>query len=164
MPHIEEYFRTPPRRRSGALVALRNPQGNLLLVKKQYQMDEGNPRPWGMVGGSADATERPRAAFTRTVAEETGLQLQPGRLLVIDHVRASNRYAEGTNFVYDSDGAVLPPDTTITLPADLAAYQFVAPAELDMYLSDHSARRARAVLTALADGTTLELEDGYPVG
>ncbi|MFE5842040.1 NUDIX domain-containing protein [Streptomyces niveus] len=163
MTHDKNIFENPPGRRVGALALPRDPDGNVLLVEKIYQKDEGNPRPWGMVGGSALADETPRDALRREFENETGLNIvQPGRLLVFDYVRAG-RFPEGYNYVYDTP--VLPADTKITLPAgELSDYKFVPPGELNQYMSEHGVRRALAVLKALDQGTFFELEYGYPVG
>lgn len=162
MTHDEEFLLNPPGRRVGALALPRDPDGNILLVEKIYQKAEGNPRPWGMVGGSALANETPRNALRREFEEETGIDIvKPGRLLVFDRVRAG-RYPEGYNYVYDTP--VLAADTKITLPArELSGYRFVPPGELDQYMSDHGVRRALAVLKALDEGTFIELEYGHPV-
>ncbi|MGW8451332.1 NUDIX domain-containing protein [Streptomyces niveus] len=162
MTHDESYFLNPPGRRIGCLALPRNPEGHVLLVEKIYQKAEGNPRPWGMVGGSANANESLHNALCREFEEETGIVIgTPGRLLVFDYVPA-RRYAEGYNFVFDTP--VLATDTKITLPAgELSGYKFVPAGELDQYMSDHGVRRARAVLKALEEDTFIELEDGHPV-
>lgn len=162
MTHDESYFLNPPGRRIGCLALPRTPDGHVLLVEKIYQKAEGNPRPWGMVGGSAKANETLHTALRREFEEETGIDIvKAGRLLVFDYVPA-RRYAEGYNFVFDTP--VLAADTKITLPADeLSDYRFVPPGELDQYMSDHGVRRARAVLKALEQDTFIELENGHPV-
>ncbi|MFJ1580437.1 NUDIX domain-containing protein [Streptomyces sp. NPDC088182] len=160
MSHSDEYFRNPPRCRLGVLAALRNAAGHLLLVKKIYQEREGNPRPWGLVGGSVRESEGLREAWTREVLGETGLSLSPGRLLVTDEVPASRDNAKGINWVYDT--SPLPDTTEITLPqGELSEYAYVSRDNLGEYLTEHGTRRANAVLDALAQGATLELEYGY---
>ncbi|WP_129769880.1 NUDIX hydrolase [Streptomyces sp. L-9-10] len=160
MSHSKEYFRNPPACRLGVLAALRNQAGHLLLVKKIYQVREGNPRPWGLVGGSVGETEKLRGAWKREVLAETGLSLNPGRLLVTDEVPASGDNAKGINWLYDTPP--LPDTTEITLPRDeLSEYAYVSRENLGEYLTEHGTRRACAVLDALAQGTVLELEYGY---
>jgi hypothetical protein len=62
-------------------------------------------------------------------------------------------------FVYD--GGLLPPDALLRLPADeLSAYRFVAVDELGEVTVERLARRIRAALKSLADGTVIELESG----
>ncbi len=63
-----------PAKRVGAMVALRNPTGQLLLVQPNYKPG------WSMVGGVVDEGEPPLAAALREVQEEVGLTLEPERL------------------------------------------------------------------------------------
>ena len=58
--HSDDYFRSPPGCRLGALAAIRNPEGHLLLVNKRYLEARGDLRTWGMVGGSVNEHERLR--------------------------------------------------------------------------------------------------------
>ncbi|WP_326812437.1 NUDIX hydrolase [Streptomyces scopuliridis] len=156
MSHSDDYFRDPPPRRIGALALIRAQGGaddRTLLVDKAYRQNRA-PHSWGLVGGSVEA-------WTREVAEETGLRLQPGRLLAVDYVPATKTSAEGYNYVYD--GGVIRPDTAIVLPEqELLGYAFVSPRDLERHLTPHAVRRVLAALDALAKGTTADLVRGYP--
>ncbi|MFF1420613.1 NUDIX domain-containing protein [Streptomyces sp. NPDC058280] len=160
MSHSDDYFRSPPPRRIGVLALLREESsGGVLVVNKLYRRDRA-PHSWGLVGGSVEAGELPRAAWQREVAGETGLHLRPGRLLAVDYVPATEAGAEGYNRVYD--GGTIAPGTEIVLPDELAEYRFILPEALDLYLTAHGVRRTLAALEALATGTTADLVHGYP--
>ncbi|MGW6238384.1 NUDIX domain-containing protein [Streptomyces sp. NPDC055094] len=160
MSHSDEYFRNPPRRRIGVLALIREESSDgVLVVNKLYRQDRA-PLSWGLVGGSAKADERPMVAWRREVARETGLHLDPIRLLAVDYVPATETDAEGVNYLYD--GGTIAPDTEIVLPDELLEYRFVLPEALDGHLTAHSARRMRAALAALAAGTTADLVLGHP--
>ncbi|MFD9869129.1 NUDIX domain-containing protein [Streptomyces niveus] len=160
--HGKKYFEEPPPRRIGVHAPFRDKDSALLLVKKQWRVDEDAPFPWGIIGGSAGADERTHAAWRREIKARIGLAgLNPGRLLVVDHV-SRGTYPEGINFVYEArDGrCILPRDTELTLPPELPEYRFVTSDELGNYLSPDLVLRARAVLDALQKNVTLELVDG----
>jgi len=58
--------------------------GRLLLVLRKRSPEAGH---WGLPGGKVDPFETVAAAVAREVAEETGLVIQPRRLLcVVDHI------------------------------------------------------------------------------
>lgn len=160
MSHSDDYFRSPPRRRIGLLALIRDLDGRVLVVDKRYQQDKA-PQSCGLVGGSAEGDELPLTAWKREVAEETGLRLTPGRLLVNDYVPRNGTTAEGYNYVYD--GGVLAPDTEIVLPPEeLVGYALVPPAELESRMTAHGVRRTLAALEALVRGTVADLVYGFP--
>ena len=60
-----------------------------------------------------------------------------------------------------TDGGVIGADTPITIQEEeLLSHRWTAPEDLDRYLRPGLARRLRAGLAALEDGTTAELVDG----
>ncbi|WP_446040114.1 NUDIX domain-containing protein [Streptomyces sp. SID1121] len=141
------------------LALVRNQDGSVLVVKKSYRVAEGRERPWGLVGGSVQKDEMLAQAWQREVKEETGLVIERGQLLVVDEVPAEGDYAKGLNHLYDG-GTVA--GTEIMLAPDLVEYRFVPEHELDLYLTEHSARRTRAALAALPTGVPQLLVRGFP--
>ena len=92
----------------------------------------------------------------RALAEELGLDLQPGRLLVLEWQGPELDRTESLMLLYD--GGVI---DQLTLPQqELEACVFVAPADLDVHLVPRLARRLRAALVGLAGGRLVEMEDG----
>ena len=70
--------------------------------------------------------------------------------------------SESLMFVYD--GGVLSDPSTIRLaPDELASFRFVEPDELDTLMVDRLVRRVRAALTAQAEGSVAELQNGVLV-
>lgn len=65
-----------PRVAAGALI--RDAEGRILLVKPTYK--EG----WDIPGGYVEPGESPAEACKRELAEEIGLDRDPGRLLLVD--------------------------------------------------------------------------------
>ena len=89
----------------------------------------------------------------RALAEELGLELQPGRLLVLEWQGPELDRTESLTLLYD--GGVI---DQLTLPQqELEASVFVAPADLDVHLVPRLAWRLRA---GLAGGRLVEMEDG----
>jgi 8-oxo-dGTP diphosphatase len=146
-----------PKKRMGAGALFRDGQGRVLLVEPAYK------ESWEIPGGSVEADESPRAACAREVAEELGLGRGIGRLLCMEWQGPEPDRSESLMFVYD--GGVLSDASGICLPSDeLVSFRFVDPEELDALMVQRLARRVRAALSALADDTVAELEDGMPAG
>jgi 8-oxo-dGTP pyrophosphatase MutT (NUDIX family) len=136
----ESYGSRLPRMQVASGCLFRNETSQILLVKPVYKP------PWEIPGGAAEEGESPMAACRREVAEELGLDLPPGRLLVVDYREPEpGRRGDALRFVFD--GGVLRPEqvAAIRLPPDeLSAFRFVDPADLDEYVIPVLARRLRA--------------------
>ncbi|MEU1627030.1 NUDIX hydrolase [Streptomyces sp. NPDC020096] len=162
--HTDTDFSNPPGRRIGALALIRNPAGNVLMVKPTYK------KGWILPGGSAHPDEHAYEACAREVREETGLPLTPGRLLVVDYIPRDphTKAAEGYSFVYD--GGMAPEGIAITLPSlgsgedrELSSYEFVPVYDLHAYAMPHQERRVRAAVAALDSGALTYLVEGRQV-
>ncbi|GIG89433.1 NUDIX domain-containing protein [Plantactinospora endophytica] len=153
----DDYTATLPRKRMGAGLLFTDPAGRVLLVEPTYK------EHWEIPGGCVEADESPYVAARREVAEELGLVVSPGRLLVVDWVPPGGGRTEGVMFVFD--GGPLRPDqqAAIRLPAaELRGWAWCTPAEADARLLPLLARRVRAARQALSTGGTGYLEDGHP--
>jgi len=78
---------------------------------------------WGIPGGAVERRESPWQAAKRETLEETGLDIDPGALLCVDHRRTE---PDSMHFVFD--GPVLTPSqiAAIRLPEDeLRSYRFL---------------------------------------
>lgn len=131
-------------------------QGRVLLVEPTYK-----PR-WEIPGGVIEPGETPSAACAREVAEELGLTVQVGRLLVVDWAPHPHR---GDKVLFVFDGGLLTPAAveTIRLQAEeLASFAFVAPGEVGEWLPPRLTRRVAAALAAKADGRIHYLEHDVP--
>jgi 8-oxo-dGTP diphosphatase len=139
----------------GAGALIRDTQGRVLVVEPAYK-DQ-----WEVPGGAVEADESPREACRRELAEELGLDLPVGRMLVMEWQGPESERSESLMFLYD--GGVL--DTQVIALADdeLKSYAFVDPTELDQYLVKRLSRRMRAALTALEEKRLVEMEHGVLV-
>ncbi|MEV5603980.1 NUDIX hydrolase [Streptomyces sp. NPDC052299] len=145
----------------GAACVFRDAGGRVLLVEPSYR--EG----WTLPGGTVESAdgEGPRQGARRESLEEIGLDIAPGRLLVVDWARGSDR-PPIVAYVYD--GGVLDEEQLKAIrlqESELLSWKLVEPAEIGRYLTGARAGRMHAALEALESGTgAVELEDGRPVG
>ncbi|MEU3717389.1 NUDIX hydrolase [Streptomyces californicus] len=151
------YIAGLPRVLAGAASLFRDAEGRVLLVEPNYR--EG----WALPGGTveSDAGESPRQGARRETAEEIGLDVAPGRLLVVDWVQGAGR---PPIVAYLYDGGVLDADRLAAIriqQEELLSWRLVAPADLDGYLLGSLHGRVRAALEVLTSGSgTAELENG----
>jgi ADP-ribose pyrophosphatase YjhB (NUDIX family) len=83
-----------------ASMLITDPDDRILLVKPNYRPD------WGIPGGIVEADEAPDQCATREIAEELGLDIPAGDLLVVDWVAAAQDRPQAImNFIFD--GGVL---------------------------------------------------------
>ncbi|HSZ48096.1 MAG TPA: zinc-binding dehydrogenase [Streptosporangiaceae bacterium] len=129
---------------AGALI--RDDGGRVLCVKPNYRDH------WTLPGGICELGEAPEDGCAREVAEEVGLDLPIGRLLVADWQASLEIYGPGARptmyFIFD--GGVLPGEPAIVLQQEeLDAYQFAAPAILADLLAPPGLRRTLGALASL---------------
>ena len=127
----------------------------MLLVKPTYK------DAWEIPGGLVEAGESPRAAAARELREELGLDVEIGRLLVVDWDAPAWLPDDGLMLVF----AAAPFDTSrITLASEeLGSWEWCHRQAVRERLLDYKARRIEAALEAHTSGAFRELEDGYPV-
>ncbi|MGV3150055.1 NUDIX domain-containing protein [Rothia sp. 11273D007AR] len=146
---LKAFIDSLPTRRLAAGALIRNDEGKMLVVKPNYK--DG----WTIPGGTVEAGEAPQAGCFREVAEEVGLDLEPGRLLVIFHGLQMGIWGDSTYYIYDA--GVLPATTTITLQEEeLTGYEWVAPEDLDDYFGPRHAHRLRQAFRAVQTGAVYE--------
>jgi 8-oxo-dGTP pyrophosphatase MutT (NUDIX family) len=99
----------------------------------------------------------------RELREELGLDLEPGRLLVVDW--APRDGVDRVLFVFDGGTLGAERRAAIALPPDeLVSWAFVAQEEVALRAAPWLARRIAAALAARRNGVTRYLEFGVPVG
>jgi 8-oxo-dGTP diphosphatase len=113
---------------------------------------------WEVPGGAVEADESPREACRRELAEELGLDISVGRLLVMEWQGPEPERTESLMFIYD--GGVCRPESIALAMDELASCAFVEPHELDRYLVPRLARRMQAALLAAAENRLVEMEHG----
>lgn len=149
---MTEISRELPKKRVGAGVAIVDENFRILLVEPTYK------DTWEVPGGMVELDESPREAARRECREELGIDIEIGRLLVIDWVNQGRAAGEGLLFIY----ATGPVDASqIILPSDeLRSWRWCDHEAVLARVQDFKARRLFAAVEALRNGTFLELENG----
>lgn len=142
-----------------AAALITDPAGQVLLVKPNYRDH------WSLPGGIMEHGEPPHQACAREVAEEVGITITPGPLLVVDWAPpAGERPRSVMSFVFD--GGVLRDPGVIRLQADeLDAFRMVSPGEeATGYLPPFLLDRVRAAVDARGHGHAVYLPAASPAG
>jgi 8-oxo-dGTP pyrophosphatase MutT (NUDIX family) len=132
-----------------------NQQGELLLVKPTYK--DG----WEIPGGLVEDDESPKQACLREIAEELGLEVTLGPLLVVEYLSRGSGRPDSLQLVFL--GGTLPSTAieAIRLPAsELSEYRFLAPDAALHLLPDSLSLRVAGGLRAIDQKRTLLLHDG----
>jgi 8-oxo-dGTP diphosphatase len=141
----------------GAAAALfTDAAGGVLLVKPNYRDH------WSLPGGILEHGEPPHEGCRREVKEELGLDITPGRLLVVGWAGPDGvRPRPVVHFVFD--GGALADDAPIQLQEDeLDDYRFVALADAPGYLPPIISARVAAAVRGRDAGTTAYLPWSEP--
>ncbi|MFF3669849.1 NUDIX domain-containing protein [Microtetraspora malaysiensis] len=142
------------RKRVGADVLIRDEQGRILLVDPKYKPD------WDLPGGMAEANEAPAAAARREIKEELGLDIEIGRLLVVDWVSPHGPWDDSLMFVFDGGTLSGEGIAKISLAEDeLAGFGFHNGHQAAHLLRPYVWRRTRAAVKALGANGPVYLED-----
>lgn len=127
-------------------VVLSDHAGRVLLLETTYKKDYELP------GGVVERGETPRDGAIREVAEETGLLLNLAPPALVDWMPPSLGWSDAIEFIYDGGALDEHAIALIRLdPGEIVAAHWLAAADLDGLVSELSARRIRAVLSARAE-------------
>lgn len=143
-----ESWSNVPGKPAAAGVLFFDRDGRLLIVEPTYRPE------WGVPGGGVERDESPRDAAARETREELGLDIEPGRLICVDHRRSS---PDSVHFLFE--GPTLTPDQVdaIALPPDeLRSFRFAPLDEALPLLNPPLGRRIAATLGR----TGVYLEEG----
>jgi 8-oxo-dGTP pyrophosphatase MutT (NUDIX family) len=152
------YLASLHRKRMASGVLFLDAAGRALLVEPTYTKET-----WDIPGGGVEEDESPRAAARREVAEELGLDREPGRLLAVDYVARRGARTEGVMYVFDGGPLTDDEIAAIRLPPDeLASFAFVDETRAAELLRPRLARRLAAAIRAREAGTAVYLENGSP--
>ncbi|GAA2255604.1 hypothetical protein GCM10010430_44270 [Kitasatospora cystarginea] len=150
-----DYYRQLPAPMAAATVLVRDGEGRILVLNPQYKDHLELP------GGMVEAHETPRQAAARELAEELGLRVPVGRLLVSDSNPASlARHGRAlTCHVYDAEP--LDPAQVRALrfaDGEIRAARWLPPKDAQEALPAVLADRVAAGLRALECGTVVEID------
>ena len=145
------WFAQLPTMYAAAAALFTDPADRVLLVKPNYRDH------WSLAGGILDDGEPPHVGCRREVAEELGIDVEPGPLLVVGWSGPDGvRPRPIVHFVFD--GGVLADDTPIRLQEDeLDDYRFVAARELPRYLPPVISNRVATAFRGRGTGVTAYL-------
>jgi RimJ/RimL family protein N-acetyltransferase/8-oxo-dGTP pyrophosphatase MutT (NUDIX family) len=144
-----------PRKRAISQMLIRDPDGRVLLCQLTYKHD------WDLPGGVVEVGESPRLAVGREVAEELGLTVEPGRLLLTDWLPAWSGWDDAVCLVFD--GGAHDPSVAEQVVAEAREIRGVAwagPDQVRAQCADFTARRVEAALRAAATGIPAYTESG----
>ena len=143
------------RARTGAGALITDGHGRVLMVEPTYK------DRWEIPGGAVDAGETAVEACRRECMEELGLEIDIGRLLLLEHQTEQGERGDSIMFVYD--GGVLRDESSIRLPGEeLRSFRFVEPEGLGDITSERIARRVKFAFEAMETGRFVELANGVP--
>jgi ADP-ribose pyrophosphatase YjhB (NUDIX family) len=149
------WFNTLAALQVASACVLRDVQDRVLIVEPVYKST------WELPGGALETGESPLEACAREVAEELRLEVQPSRLLCVDHQTMRRPRRDALRFLFD--GGVVEEATVagIVLAVDeLASWKLVSLEDIDLYLKPTVANRLRWGLRCPG----VYLENGQPLG
>jgi 8-oxo-dGTP diphosphatase len=142
-----------------AAMILQDDLRRVLLVKPTYKP------VWQLPGGHIEMDESPRLAAQREAAEEIGLHVVAGRLLVVDCRTPNADRPSIIHFVFDGgtvSGRQL--ESVVLQAEEIQAWRAVPRDEaLTMVKPGGPASRLAQTFAALDSGLTAYLEEGRPV-
>lgn len=141
-----------PGHQLAAAILVRNDVGQVLMVDSPYREHLVLP------GGVVEADESPASAASREVAEETGLTVEPIRLLVVEHLAVSSTGTSGLRFIFDAE----PVPSTVELrpqPGEVTALLWLSPAEAVRRHVPHGRRRLATALRACESHITSYIDN-----
>ena len=139
---------------AGAL--LHDDGGRILILKPTYKSG------WTIPGGQIEADgESPWEGCRREVSEETGLDVDAGRLVCVDFLHPRPDRPGGARFLFDCGRIETVRREALVLQDDeIEDARWATPAEADNLLSGPVGRRVARGLAAVG---TVYLEDGRPI-
>ena len=143
-----------PRKRLIAHVLMRDEQGRILLCETRFKPD------WELPGGIVEPGEPPRRGAEREVAEELGLDLAVGGLLVADWMPPYLGWEDALELIFDG-GLVTPEqlDRFVLQPSEIVQVRLCSLEEARRLVTPLSHRRL-TVATGLVAPAAAYLENG----
>lgn len=143
-----------PTKRVAADCLIFDRDGRFLLVEPTYKST------WDVPGGVSEVNESPRRTAQREVAEELGLDVQPGRLLAADWISRRGAWTEVVAFLFDG-GVVSTPVSDLAFQAEeIRSARFVSLSDAETLMTSWEYARVAAAVEARSRQLTVYLEDG----
>jgi ADP-ribose pyrophosphatase YjhB (NUDIX family) len=149
----EEFFKTVPKKWSGAATLFFNSENKILLVKPNYK------DKWLPVGGLIESGESPTEAAKREAKEEINIDPTNLKLLCVEYHQSED--AIGDRFQFLFDGGILNEQeiASIKLPPDeIAEFGFFTLEESVKMLAESNKERIETGIKARELGTILYAE------
>jgi ADP-ribose pyrophosphatase YjhB (NUDIX family) len=145
----QEWFASLPSVYLSAGLIITDPADRLLIVKPNYRSG------WSIPGGIVEEGEAPHRCAAREVAEEVGLSIPAGDLLVVDWAGPGGERPRGIiNYLFDG-GTWADPAAIRVQEEELDAAEFVPWAEAEARMSAAVAARVPAAREARASGRAI---------
>jgi ADP-ribose pyrophosphatase YjhB (NUDIX family) len=146
-----DWYASLPTVYASACMLLTDPHDRVMLVKPNYRTY------WAIPGGMVEAGEAPHECVAREIAEELGLDITAGDLLVVDWVPPhGDRPRVMTNYIFD--GGTIEDPAAIQLQHDeLDDAQFCTWEQAETKMPASTAARIPAARQARKDQRTIYL-------
>lgn len=131
-----------PRKRAIGQLMIRDDVDRVLLCQLTYKSD------WDLPGGVVEVGESPRVAAEREVAEELGLTIPAGDLLLTDWMPSWRGWDDALCLVFDGgrhDPGIT--DRIVTQTREIRTAEFCTLDQVDERCADFTARRIRGALS-----------------
>jgi 8-oxo-dGTP diphosphatase len=146
-----DWFASLPTVYLSASMLITDSDDRVLLVKPNYRPD------WGVPGGIVEADEAPDKCVTREIAEELGLDIPAGDLLVVDWMAAAGERPQAImNFIFDG-GVLADPGAIRLQEEELDDAEFLDWAEAEARMAPATAARVPAARLARQTRRTVYL-------
>lgn len=143
-----------PRKRAIGQLLIRDTADRVLLCQLTYKAD------WDLPGGVVEVGESPRLAAQREVAEELGLDISAGDLLLTDWMPSWRGWDDALCLVFDGghhDPALT--DRVVAQTREIRTAEFCTREQIESRCTDFTARRIAAAVTS---GGVTYTESGRP--
>ena len=144
-----------PRKRASSQLLVRDPQQRVLVCQLTYKQD------WDLPGGVVEVGESPHVAVGREVAEELGLTIAPGPLLLTDWLPPWGGWDDALCLVFD--GGTHPAsliDTVVRQTREIRSVEFCTIEQVAERCADFTARRITAALANTDNAAPAYVESG----
>lgn len=151
--HGKDYYSRLARVRQGSGALITDRVGRVLMVETTYRKFLEIP------GGAVEVGEPAPTACLRECREELGVEVDIGRLLVIDHQIDGGTSGDSVMFVYDG-GTLDYSGVLVTPPREISAVRFIDCDALDTVTIPRIANRLRQAIRARKLGILAECVQG----